>query len=120
MQQTGQINGYTYAMWTGQTTLQLAKTMEAAVREGATGLYNMVPDKAISKYELLKLFNHYMRDGAVTIYPNDVNAYDKSLKRTHFEFQYIIPDYEEMVAQMSGWIRRHAAFGRRQSEQQLP
>ncbi len=110
MQQTGQINGYTHAMWTGQTTLQLAKTMEAAVREGATGLYNMVPDKAISKYDLLKLFNRYMRDDAVTIHPNDVNAYDKSLRRTRFDFHYIIPDYEEMVAQMSSWICRHAAL----------
>jgi dTDP-4-dehydrorhamnose reductase len=110
MQQQGSINGYTHAMWTGQTTLQLAKTMEAAVREGASGLYNMVPEKAISKYELLKLFNRYMRDDVITISPNDAYVSDKSLKRTHFGFQYIIPDYDEMVAQMSGWVRRHTAL----------
>lgn len=110
MQQTGQINGYTHAIWTGQTTLQLAKTMETAVREGATGLYNMVPDQAISKYDLLKLFNRYMRDDAISIYPSDMNALDKSLKRTRFDFHYQIPDCEEMVAQMSSWIRRHAVL----------
>jgi dTDP-4-dehydrorhamnose reductase len=110
MQQKGEISGYTRAMWTGQTTLQLAKTMEAAVREGATGLYNMVPDKAISKYDLLRLFNRHLRNNSITISPIDMNAFDKSLKRTHFDFPYIIPDYEEMVAQMSDWIRRHAAL----------
>ena len=52
MQQKGEINGYTKAMWTGQTTLQLAKTMEAAAKEKAHGLYNTVPDHSISKYEL--------------------------------------------------------------------
>jgi dTDP-4-dehydrorhamnose reductase len=110
MQQKGEISGYTRAMWTGQTTLQLAKTMEAAVREGATGLYNMVPDKSISKYDLLRLFNRHLRNNSITISPIDMNAFDKSLKRTHFVFPYIIPDYEEMVAQMSSWIRRHAAL----------
>lgn len=33
MQQSGEIKGYTKALWTGQTTLQLAKTMEVAARE---------------------------------------------------------------------------------------
>lgn len=61
MQQHGEIKGYTKAMWTGQTTLQLAKTMEVAAKERIHGLYNTVPDHAISKYNLLRLFNHYLR-----------------------------------------------------------
>ena len=52
MQQTGKVNGFTKAMWTGQTTLQLAKTMEVAAKERAHGLYNTVPDHSVSKYEL--------------------------------------------------------------------
>ena len=107
MQQNGEVNGFTKAMWTGQTTLQLAKTMEAAAKEKAHGLFNTVPDHSISKYDLLRLFNQYLRGDAVTIHPVEgVNA-DKSLKRTRFEFGYLIPDYEKMVAELAAWVKAH-------------
>lgn len=107
MQQRGEVNGFTKAMWTGQTTLQLAKTMEAAAKERACGLYNTVPDHSISKYDLLGLFNHYLRGDKVVINPVEgINA-DKSLKRTRFEFGYLIPDYEVMVAEMADWVKQH-------------
>lgn len=107
MKQSGEINGYTKAMWTGQTTLQLAKTMEVAVKEKASGLYNTVPDHSISKYDLLKLFNHYLKGDSIKINPIEgVNA-DKSLKRTRFDFEYLIPDYEVMVVELADWIKRH-------------
>lgn len=107
MQQSGEINGFTKAMWTGQTTLQLAKTMEVAAKERIHGLYNMVPETNISKYKLLKLFNHYIRNDELTIHEIDgVNA-DKSLKRTRFDFDYIIPDYEMMIKEMADWMRSH-------------
>ncbi|EHP49423.1 sugar nucleotide-binding protein [Odoribacter laneus] len=107
MQQNGEINGYTKAMWTGQTTLQLAKTMEVAAREKAHGLYNTVPDHSISKNDLCGLFNHYLRNDSIKINPIDGVDADKSLKRTKFEFSYIIPDYEQMVAEMATWIKKH-------------
>lgn len=102
------LNGFTKAMWTGQTTLQLAKTMEAAAKVKAHGLYNTVPDHSISKYELLQLFNKYLRNGIVKINPVEgINA-DKSLKRTRFEFGYHIPDYEEMILDLAEWIIKHS------------
>jgi len=107
MQQKGPLNGFTKAMWTGQTTLQLAKTMEAAAKCKAHGLYNTVPDHSISKYELLKLFNQYFRDGKIEINPVEgINA-DKSLKRTRFDFGYLIPDYETMVKELAEWTIAH-------------
>lgn len=107
MQQQNQINGYTKSIWTGQTTLQLAKTMEIAAKEKAHGLYNAVPDSSISKYDLLVLFNRYLRDNELNILPVDGISADKSLKRTKFDFSYKIPDYETMVAEMSEWINKH-------------
>lgn len=107
MQQSGPINGYTKAMWTGQTTLQLAKTMEVAAKRKAHGLYNTVPDCSISKYALLQLFNHYLRDDKISINPIEgINA-DKSLKRTRYEFNYLIPAYEQMVAELAEWTVKH-------------
>ncbi len=107
MKQKGTVNGYTKAMWTGQTTLQLAKTMEKASLSGATGLYNTVPDRSISKYELLCLFNKYLRGDSIRIEPVEGVNLDKSLKRTRAGFDYIIPDYETMVKEMAEWILGH-------------
>ena len=110
MQQHGEVTGFTGAMWTGQTTLQLAKTMEAAAREKAHGLVNTVPDRSISKCDLLGLFNKYIRKEKVTIVPVDRMAADKSLKRTRYDFDYRIPDYEQMVAELADWMRAHKAL----------
>ncbi len=110
MQQQGEINGYTGAIWTGQTTLQLAKTMEAALKEHAHGLVNTVPERYISKYDLLKLFNKYLKNDTLKIIPVNKNAADKSLKRTRFDFTYIIPDYEQMIAELARWIKAHKAL----------
>ena len=110
MQQNGEINGFTKAMWTGQTTLQLAKTMEVAAKERICGLYNMVPDHSISKFDLLGLFNHYLRNDSVIIHPVEGIVADKSLKRTNYEFEYKIPDYEVMVYELAEWIRGHKAM----------
>ena len=94
-------------MWTGQTTLQLAKTMEAAAKEKAHGLYNMVPSTDISKCDLLRLFNKYIRKEKISIIPVDKMAADKSLKRTRWNFGYTIPDYETMIAELADWMRAH-------------
>ena len=107
MQQQGEISGYTGAIWTGQTTLQLAKTMEAALKEHAHGLVNTVPEHYISKCDLLKLFNKYLRNDTLKIIPVNKNAADKSLKRTRFDFSYVIPDYEQMIAELAVWMKAH-------------
>lgn len=107
MKQKSDVNGFTKAIWTGQTTLQLAKTMEEAAIRRASGLYNAVPETNISKFELLKLFNKYLRNNEVTINPIKGVVVDKSLKRTRFEFDYIIPDYKTMVIEMAEWMYEH-------------
>lgn len=107
MQQDGEINGYTCAMWTGITTLQLARTMENAAKSKAHGLVHMVYHQNISKYELLKLINHYVRKDEVAIRPFDGFSVDKTLVRTNFSFDYEVPDYETMISEMADWMRDH-------------
>ena len=41
--------------------LTLAKAMEAAIRQNLCGLYNLVNNTSISKFELLCLFNKYCK-----------------------------------------------------------
>jgi len=107
MQQNGTIRGYTKAMWTGLTTLELAKAMEYAAKVKASGLYNMVYKESISKFDLLKLFNNYLRNNELIIESFEGFVADKSLVRTRFEFDYLIPDYEKMVFELSEWIKKH-------------
>lgn len=107
MQQKESVSGFTGAIWTGQTTLQLAKTMEAAIVEKAHGLYNTVPDNWISKCDLLRLFNKYLRNEKINVVPVNKMAADKSLKRTRFDFNYKIPDYEQMISELADWMRIH-------------
>lgn len=108
MKQEGSVNGFKKAVWTGQTTLQLAKTMEAAAKDRAHGLYNTVPDESINKYELLKLFNKYIRKEPIEIVPVDTLVVDKSLIRTRYEgFGYFIPGYATMVKELGEWMRAH-------------
>ena len=110
MKQEGQINGFTKVIWTGVTTLTLAKAMEQALKENLTGLYNLVNNETISKYELLKLFNKYMKNNEIEIVPSDNLSLDKSLINNRTDFSFQVPSYETMVAEMKEWIDNHSEF----------
>lgn len=108
LQQHDRVNGYKNAIWTGQTTLQLAKTMENAAIQRVHGLYNMVPDSSISKYDMLMLFNKYLRKEPIEIIVEENFKIDKSLVRTNFEmFSYKIPEYEQQIKELGEWMRQH-------------
>lgn len=107
MKQRNEINGFTGAMWTGVTTLTLAKAMEQAVKEDLSGLYNLVNNTSISKYDLLCLFNKYFRNDKIKINKSDDIKLDKSLRSKRNDFSFIIPTYEEMVKEMSEWVFKH-------------
>lgn len=107
MKQNGTINGYTKAIWTGVTTLTLAKAMEKAATENLTGLYNLVNNDSITKFDLLKLFNKHIRNSSLTIEPNESVNLNKSLINTRKDFSFIVPSYEDMVIEMKEWIYNH-------------
>lgn len=107
MKQKGTINGYSKAIWTGVTTLTLAKAMEWAATENITGIYNLVNNNSISKYNLLKLFNKHIRQDEVTIAPSEAISLNKSLVNNRSDFTFEVPSYEQMVIEMKEWIHRH-------------
>lgn len=108
MRQEGPVKGFTGAIWTGLTTVELARAIEAAALEGATGLVNLVPDESISKFELLRLFNERLRGGRVEIVPSGGLSLDKTLVRTSDALSFRAAPYEEQVSEMAAWIRSHA------------
>lgn len=107
MRQSGPVSGYTRTIWTGQTTLQLAKTIEQAVLQRLTGLHHLVPETSITKYGLLCLFNQYLRRSPIEIKQDDRVVLDKSLVRGCDGLDYQIPGYETMVSELAEWIRAH-------------
>jgi len=107
MKQNGTIKGFTGALWTGVTTLTLAKAMEKGIEENICGLYNLVNNVSISKYDLLVLFNKYFRNNSLTILKNDNLKLDKSLRNTRHDFSFVVPSYEQMIHEMKEWVDAH-------------
>lgn len=110
MKQNGEVGGYTGAIWTGVTTFTLAKAMEQALRENLTGLYNLVNNESINKYELLGLFNKYFRGGEIIITPNGKLQLDKSLRSKRNDFGFIVPSYEQQIKEMREWVDAHPSL----------
>lgn len=107
MKQEESIYGYTHAIWTGVTTLTLAKAMEKALEENLSGLYNLVNNSTINKYELLGLFNKHMKNNSLEIVPSDTLIIDKSLSNNRNDFNFEVPSYEKMIIEMKEWINSH-------------
>lgn len=110
MKQEGTINGFTKAIWTGVTTITLAKAMEKALEENVTGLYNLVNNEVISKYELLNLFNTHLKNNTVRILESDKVSLNKSLVNTRTDFSFEVPSYKDMVIEMKEWIENHKEY----------
>jgi dTDP-4-dehydrorhamnose reductase len=110
MKQEGEVGGYTGAIWTGVTTYTLAKAMEAALKQNLTGLYNLVNNESINKYDLLGLFNKYFRNNEIQITPNDKLQLDKTLIHKRNDFAFIVPSYEQQIKEMREWVDAHRAL----------
>lgn len=106
MKQNGEIKGYSNVIWTGVTTLELAKSIEKAFSLNINGLYHLVNNEKIGKYDLLLLFKKYM-DKDITIIEDKDNVSKKTLVRTRTDFNLNLPSYEQMVAEMAEWIYNH-------------
>jgi len=105
--QKGDIFGYKNVVWNGITTIELAKAIEAAIKQNLTGLYHLVPDSNISKYNLIKLFKEtFNRDDINIISKYDIVS-DKTLRNTRKDFNFKILDYKSMIEEMKNWIDTH-------------
>jgi len=107
LQQKIRVNGYTGAIWTGVSTYTLAQAIHFALKENLTGLYHLVNNSKISKYDLLQLFNRILRSESIEIIPDDKIQVDKSLINNRTDFSFRVPSYEQMVKDTKAWIDAH-------------
>lgn len=105
MNQTGEAGGYDKVIWTGVTTIELAKCIEKAIENNLTGLRHVVNNGKIDKYSLLNLFKNYFKK-EIDIKRSSDYVSDKSLIRTT-DFDFEVPSYEQMVKEMSEWVSGH-------------
>jgi dTDP-4-dehydrorhamnose reductase len=102
--QRGSINGFTKAIWSGVTTLELARAIKWAIENEITGLYHVTNNKSINKNDLLHLFKKYTQKD-IEIVAVDGKEVNKNFIDTRAEINYEIPSYEIMVKDMLDLIK---------------
>ena len=110
MSQKDKVYGYEKVIWSGVTTLQLAKAIEQDITTPQTGLYHLVNNEDIPKHDLLVLFNKYCRANSIEISANDTLENDKTLRNTRAHQPFTVPTYEVMIQEMAEWMKGHPAL----------
>ena len=104
MNQTNEIFGFTEAYWSGVTTIELAKGIDAAIKQDLIGLYQFVNNSKICKYDLVNEFNDIFKNGKIKITPKSDYKVDKSLISTRTDFLYNVPSFKVMIEEMKKWM----------------
>lgn len=106
MSEKGEIEGFSDAIWSGVTSLELAKGVKWAIENNLCGLYQLTNGMPISKNEILQLFKKYTNK-KISIRPITGINIDKSFVDTRGLIDYKIPSYELMIAEMVDFIKKH-------------
>jgi dTDP-4-dehydrorhamnose reductase len=101
--QTGSIDGYTNAIWSGLTTTYLSKSLFQIVEDFPylTGLVHLASPVGIDKYSLLQLLKQSFKKDIV-INKDDQIKVDKTLIMSQvFQGKIQIPTYDQMIKELS-------------------
>ena len=96
------INGYSNAIWSGLTTIELSKFIIWSFDKNITGIIHATNSKGISKYDLIKLINKIF-DLNIDLLKNKDYEIDKTLLNTKIN-NYNFPSYIKMIEEMKDWI----------------
>jgi len=106
MNQSGVIEGYTKAIWSGVTTIELAKAIKWFIDNDTKGLYHLTNGIPLNKYELLHLFKNYTNKN-IEILKVEGNDSNKSFIDTRKEINYLLPTYNQMISDMVTLIKNN-------------
>ena len=106
MNQSGVIEGFTKAIWSGVTTIELAKAIKWFIDNDTTGLYHLTNGIPVNKYDLLHLFKNYTNKNIeiLKVEGSDIN---KSFIDTRKEINYLLPTYNQMISDMVTLIKNN-------------
>jgi dTDP-4-dehydrorhamnose reductase len=99
--QSGEIKGYTRAIWSGLTTLEVARDLVLlAHRPEVTGLLHLCGEK-INKYELLVLAKDVFNKTEIAIQPDENFICDRSLISSRLaELEITVPSLRQMLVEL--------------------
>jgi dTDP-4-dehydrorhamnose reductase len=108
MTQSGQVNGYTNAIWGGVTTLELAKAIDYVLsNDSVTGLVHLSNGEQISKYKLLQLIKNVWNKQNVEIRKGlSDKTINKSISKSEI-LKYPVPAYTQMINEQFTWMVKH-------------
>ena len=106
MNQSGIIEGFTKAIWSGVTTIELAKAIKWFIENNTTGLYHLTNGIPVNKYNLLHLFKNYTNKN-IEIRKVEGIATNKSFIDTRKEINYLLPTYNQMISDMVTLIKNN-------------
>ena len=96
------IHGYSNAMWSGLTTIELSRFIIWSLDKEITGIVHATNSLGISKYDLIDLINKTF-DLNINLLKNENYKIDKTILNTKID-NYIFPSYIEMIKKMKNWI----------------
>jgi dTDP-4-dehydrorhamnose reductase len=101
-QKCNTIHGYSRAIWSGLTTIELTKFIIWSLDKEITGIVHATNSLGISKYDLVKLINKTF-DLNIDVLENKDYEIDKTLLNTKIN-NYNFPSYIKMIEEMKDWI----------------
>jgi len=96
------IHGYSRAIWSGLTTIELAKFIVWSLNKEITGIVHATNSIGISKYDLVKITNDVFNLN-INVLKNKDYEIDKTLVNTKIN-NYNFPSYIKMIEEMKDWI----------------
>jgi len=107
MLQSGDINCFVKAIWSGVTTLELSKVIKQALIQDVKGLYHVTNGTPINKFVLCNLFKEVMVKDNIIIHPIDGKCVNKSFIDTRKDIKYNIVSYEDMMMEQKIFMINH-------------
>ncbi len=115
--ESGSVNGYVNAIWNGITTLELSKAIDRIISSELTGIYHLVPDYSISKFDLLGEIADVFGRSDLAVVPDASISVDKTLLDTRGDLGFHIGEggYRSMLDELKDWILDHPELYSRDS-----
>lgn len=104
MRQSGEVNGYTNAIWNGVTTLELAKFIDKVIREDIKGLVHICCSPEVSKYQMLKEFAEVYEKTDVVVRPYEMpETIAKIVRITRQDVTYSPKSVRDLLVDQKNW-----------------
>lgn len=99
MSNTKEVSGFSKSIWSGVSTIELAKAIKWFINNNVSGVYNLTNGETISKYDLLLLFKSHTNKVIKINKVDGINS-NKSFIDTRKLIGYELPSYNQMIKEM--------------------